>query len=59
MPDVGVLSAHLLSGFQKELVQAQRIIAEIEARLAELVGGERFAEFKKVFGEIVRSHSRT
>ncbi|WP_439656723.1 MarR family winged helix-turn-helix transcriptional regulator [Lentzea sp. HUAS TT2] len=41
-----------------QMAQARRIIAEIEARLAELVGGARFAEFKKVFGEVARSYER-
>ncbi|MCR3752608.1 MarR family winged helix-turn-helix transcriptional regulator [Lentzea californiensis] len=35
-----------------QMVLAKRIISEIEARLAERVGQERFAEFKKVFAEV-------
>jgi len=39
-----------------QMVQAKRIISDIEARLAELVGRERFREFKAVFEEITRDH---
>src|ERR1043165_3314128 len=39
-----------------QMVQAKRIISDIEARLAELVGRERFREFKAVFEEITRGH---
>ncbi|MDX3661346.1 MarR family winged helix-turn-helix transcriptional regulator [Streptomyces sp. ID05-26A] len=39
-----------------QMVQAKRIIAEIEGRLADLVGSDRFAEFKKVFTEIARGY---
>ncbi|GHH30119.1 MarR family winged helix-turn-helix transcriptional regulator [Lentzea cavernae] len=39
-----------------QMVQAKRIISDIEARLAELVGRERFSEFKAVFEEITRRH---
>jgi DNA-binding MarR family transcriptional regulator len=35
-----------------QMVQAARIIAEIESRLAGQVGRERFAAFKEVFAEI-------
>ena len=35
-----------------QMVQAKKIIADIEDRLARQVGPERFAEFKKVFAEI-------
>ncbi|MGW6446255.1 MarR family winged helix-turn-helix transcriptional regulator [Lentzea sp. NPDC055074] len=35
-----------------QMAQARRIIAEIEGRLADLVGAHRFAEFKQVFEEI-------
>ena len=35
-----------------QMVQARRIIAEIEAGFARQVGHERFAAFKEVFGEI-------
>ncbi|MCG8924984.1 MarR family winged helix-turn-helix transcriptional regulator [Lentzea sp. CC55] len=39
-----------------EMVLAKRIIGEIERRFAELVGAERFAEFKSVFDEIARTY---
>ncbi|MDX8149005.1 MarR family winged helix-turn-helix transcriptional regulator [Lentzea sp. BCCO 10_0061] len=39
-----------------QMVQARRIIADIENRLAQLVGPDRFAEFKAVFTEIARAH---
>jgi DNA-binding MarR family transcriptional regulator len=39
-----------------QMAQAKRIIAEIEARLAERVGQERFAEFKAVFAEVSRGY---
>ncbi|MEU3644125.1 MarR family transcriptional regulator [Lentzea sp. NPDC034063] len=39
-----------------QMVQAQKIIADIEARLAQLVGPDRFAEFKAVFTEIAHAH---
>jgi DNA-binding MarR family transcriptional regulator len=35
-----------------QMVQATKIVAEIEDRLARQVGQERFAAFKEVFGEI-------
>jgi DNA-binding MarR family transcriptional regulator len=35
-----------------QMVQARKIIADIETRLAQRVGPERFAEFKAVFTEI-------
>ncbi|SDM95164.1 MarR family protein [Lentzea albidocapillata subsp. violacea] len=37
-----------------QMAQARRIVSEIEARLAELVGRDRFGEFKAVFTEITR-----
>ncbi|SMC90759.1 MarR family winged helix-turn-helix transcriptional regulator [Lentzea albidocapillata] len=40
-----------------QMAQARRIVSEIEARLAELVGRERFYEFKAVFTEITRGYS--
>jgi DNA-binding MarR family transcriptional regulator len=39
-----------------QMVQAQRIIADIETRLAQLVGSDRFAEFKAVFTEVTRAY---
>ncbi|MET9226248.1 MarR family winged helix-turn-helix transcriptional regulator [Lentzea sp. NPDC003310] len=39
-----------------QMVQAQRIIADIEGRLASLVGKDRFTEFKQVFEEISRGY---
>ncbi|MFD4639931.1 MarR family winged helix-turn-helix transcriptional regulator [Lentzea sp. NPDC058436] len=39
-----------------QMAQAKRIVADIEHRLAELVGRERFAEFKAVFEEVARSY---
>ncbi|MDX8051561.1 MarR family transcriptional regulator [Lentzea sp. BCCO 10_0798] len=39
-----------------QMAQARRIISDIEARLAELVGQERFAEFKSAFEEITRGY---
>ncbi|MGI5507182.1 MarR family winged helix-turn-helix transcriptional regulator [Lentzea sp. CA-135723] len=38
-----------------QMVQAKRIITEIEGSLAEVVGADRFAEFKQVFKEISRT----
>ncbi|MCX2949167.1 MarR family winged helix-turn-helix transcriptional regulator [Lentzea sp. NEAU-D7] len=37
-----------------QMAQARRIVSDIEARLADRVGQERFAEFKNVFEEIAR-----
>ncbi|USX56571.1 MarR family transcriptional regulator [Lentzea sp. HUAS12] len=39
-----------------QMVQARRIVTDIEDRLAGLVGADRFAEFKAVFAEVTRSY---
>lgn len=41
-----------------QMVQAKKIIADIEARFARQVGQERFAAFKEVFTEIAGVRSR-
>ncbi|GLY46775.1 MarR family transcriptional regulator [Lentzea sp. NBRC 102530] len=38
-----------------QMVQAKRIITEIEDRLAAVVGADRFTEFKQVFEEISKT----
>ncbi|WP_093591125.1 MarR family winged helix-turn-helix transcriptional regulator [Lentzea waywayandensis] len=39
-----------------QIIQAKKIIADIEDHLADLVGHDRFAEFKAVFTEITRGY---